>query len=243
MRCAKCHSHKYDPISQKEYYQLYAFFNQTEDADTTDERPKLPFPTKEQQEVVAKLQAEYMQIRQQIYTYTDEFKAAATEWENEAKKQAGWVVVKPTAMTAASGSKMTRQDDDSVLVEARRPSRETYTVTILAGTKPITGIRLEVLPDKSHPKGGVGRAENDGNFVLSRFAVAAKPKDGPASKLSIASAAADFSQDQYPVEHAIKNPNPRKNGWAVAPKQLDIHSAAFTLADPYTPAEGTQLEI
>src|SRR5262245_7444554 len=75
--CAKCHSHKYDPISQKEYYQLYAFFNQTEDADTGDERPRLPTPTKDQQEIVTRLQAEYMRVRQELHTYTEDFKTAA----------------------------------------------------------------------------------------------------------------------------------------------------------------------
>ncbi len=38
VNCAQCHDHKYDPVSQKEYYQLYAFFNSTEE-------PKLPIPT------------------------------------------------------------------------------------------------------------------------------------------------------------------------------------------------------
>lgn len=238
MGCAKCHSHKYDPISQKEYYQFYAFFNQTEDADTGDEKPKIATPSKEQQALLAKLQVEYMQVRQQLYTYSDEFKETAAKWEEMARSRAGWAVVKPTQMTAASGSKMKLLDDGSVLAEARKPARETYTVRIPAGTKQITAIRLEVLPDKSHPRGGVGRADNDGNFVLSRFAARVNDKE-----LSIAWAAADFSQDQYPVDHAIKNPDPKKHGWALAPKQLDIHSAMFALAEPFAPKEGDELEI
>ena len=41
MACAQCHTHKYDPISQVEYFRLFAFFNNTEDADRKDETPVL----------------------------------------------------------------------------------------------------------------------------------------------------------------------------------------------------------
>jgi len=50
MGCAKCHSHKFDPITHNEYYRFYAFFNQTADADRGDESPVVPAPTSEMQE-------------------------------------------------------------------------------------------------------------------------------------------------------------------------------------------------
>ncbi len=52
--CAKCHSHKFDPITQREYYQGYAIFNQTADADRGDESPTMKFPTREEQERIAR---------------------------------------------------------------------------------------------------------------------------------------------------------------------------------------------
>ena len=52
--CAQCHDHKYDPLSQKEYFQLYDIFNQTEDADRNDEYPTLNYLQKADQRELLK---------------------------------------------------------------------------------------------------------------------------------------------------------------------------------------------
>lgn len=56
--CAQCHDHKYDPISQREYYGLFAFFDQTADRDQADESPTLAAPTAGQQRQLDALDAE-----------------------------------------------------------------------------------------------------------------------------------------------------------------------------------------
>jgi hypothetical protein len=41
INCAQCHNHKYDPISQEEFFRIFAIFNQSQDADLRDESPLL----------------------------------------------------------------------------------------------------------------------------------------------------------------------------------------------------------
>jgi hypothetical protein len=59
--CAACHDHKFDPISQKEYYQLFAFFNNLDgppdNSGVKSPAPSLTLPTPEQSQKLIELQA------------------------------------------------------------------------------------------------------------------------------------------------------------------------------------------
>ncbi len=61
--CAQCHDHKYDPISQREFFGIYAFFNQTGDSDKGNDAPLLNVASAAERERAQELEAEIAELR------------------------------------------------------------------------------------------------------------------------------------------------------------------------------------
>ncbi|HYT93384.1 MAG TPA: DUF1553 domain-containing protein, partial [Gemmataceae bacterium] len=79
--CAQCHDHKYDPFSQEEYFKVYAIFNQTEDADRSDNSPLLTMISPEEQKQKAKLEGEIAGLQKRLNQSGPDFEAALKRWE------------------------------------------------------------------------------------------------------------------------------------------------------------------
>lgn len=73
--CVQCHEHKYDPFPHREFYELFAFFDQTADADRDDDAPLLRAPTLRQQAMAKVLELELTRLRQQLVVEAEPFAA------------------------------------------------------------------------------------------------------------------------------------------------------------------------
>ncbi len=222
--CCQCHDHKYDPLTNKEYFQLFAIFNNTADANRGDESPLLNVFTDEQKAKKAKLEADVAAVEAKFKERAPALAAGQAAWEREAAAgPPDWTVLTPDAAESSGGATLTKQADGAVLASGENPSKDVYTITAKTDLKHITGFRLEALTDPSLPSNGPGRA---GNFVLSAF----KVKAGPAEQ-RFGSARADFEQQGFPVAAAIAGKG-GDAGWAVSPQQGKDHTAVFVLETP-----------
>lgn len=174
MGCTECHTHKYDPITQREYYSFFSFFNQTEDNDQPSEAPTVAVATPEQQQKLAQINAEIAKLQAQMDDPAT-LGVKQAEWESTVRDHnAGWTVLDPTSLASTAGATLTKQLDGSILASGASASTDTYTFSAAPQLKGITAFRVEALPDSSLGAQGPGRSGH-GNFVLNDFRVGLQP--------------------------------------------------------------------
>jgi hypothetical protein len=232
MACAQCHDHKFDRISQKDYYRMLAFFDNAEYRveglgevvrDKWIVEPDLELAPAE---VIAKrdaLKAEAAALKKSVEE--SDLSAELAAWETAlAEKPPRWTVLRPAQSSSLHGATLVSAKDGSLLVSGPVADKETYTVTATLPSAAITAFRLEALPDPSLPAGGPGRSSS-GNFVLTRFAVSTA-----AAAVPLARAEADFSDEGRSVAQAVDDAE--DSGWSIDGQQGRAHTAIFLPARP-----------
>src|SRR5688572_13971607 len=172
MACAQCHTHKYDPLTQKEYFELYAIFNQSEDADRSDESPVIEFYTEPQKEQRAAWGAEIAALSRKLSDAKPAHVAAAEKWARDFPVRIEWQIATPAAVKSAKDAKMNVEAEGQVAVTGGA-KKDTYTIELpTAGAMPVTGVRLEALPLEVAPPNRP--AGEKGGFVVTRVKAGVK---------------------------------------------------------------------
>jgi hypothetical protein len=238
LTCARCHTHKYDPILHREYYGLYAIFNNLNesvmDGNKPNPDPFIKVPTPEQTRREAELKKLLADGRKKLDAPIPDLDKAQPTWEAKwrEKLSEGWTVLKPETVTSTNGTEFTIADDNAVLASGTNPPKDIYEIKLPVTPGALAAVRLETLPHESLPQKGSGRAD-DGNFRLSEFEAEITYADtnSKPTKIKFTQALADSARAGN--EAALAIDGKAETGWQADTNGLtDTHAALFLPADP-----------
>lgn len=250
--CARCHDHKFDPITQKEYFQLFAFFNNIDEKGVDGVGPS---PTPQMTVSVPGLDAELARQRVRVAELgnrlaerADELRQDRLAWEERvsaildtAMSDTLWIVPEPTEQMSANKMNFTVLADRSVLVHGDNPLNDVQSIRVPIESGWTRAIRLEALPHESLNQAAFARSF-DGSFVLSGFEVELNERDQAARKLEIRSAIAASSRLSWSVAGCLdQNTN---TGWSTDPNlPANQHRALFLLDQSIEGKPGSYLTL
>jgi hypothetical protein len=205
IQCARCHDHKHDPISQVEYYRLFAFLN-------NDEETQPVIYSAAERAKIAELTGQIKQIEADLKQSAPNWQEQMAVWEQTAlQNQTHWTVL-PLESGGDNSEHYLAMRDGSYLSQGYVPTKLNATFRWTHNSSlPITAFRLELLTDPSLPGGGPGRSLN-GSCALTEFAVDAAPAADPSkvTRVKFASATADFDPPETPLDEFFDDQTDRR---------------------------------
>ena len=228
--CAVCHDHKFDPISQAEFYQLSAFFNsldgQEMDQNVKDHQPSIKVPSEQQQTRLAELEQLERDTLAGLMGELPQADAGLEAWIASLRSPDESVESEPVPLNVTelhatadnTGEGISIQtvtpDGEQPLIEVtgENPARSDYTIT---ATLPATGrgyrtLRLEVLPLENDRVGRTG-----GNAVISEVVVQMQQPDGTFADVGLRGATASYAQKGFDLQTLIDGKINDTDGWGL----------------------------
>ena len=235
--CARCHAHKFDPITQEDYYALQAVFAGVVKGDVSyDEDAAVRKQRQRWQSLIVAADK-----RDPAILLATENAPLLDAWLAQRGTGARWQPLDAETFLSAEGATLTRNADGVILVSGVLPERDAYTITASTLPERITALRLNVLPHDSLPVRGPGRAGN-GNLHLSEIELRVFEPGATEGRVEkIRGATADFNQDGWGIERALDGDI--KTAWGIHPAEGQAHHAVFVLAEPLTLKPGARLTI
>ncbi|WP_013627995.1 PSD1 and planctomycete cytochrome C domain-containing protein [Rubinisphaera brasiliensis] len=255
-QCAQCHTHKYDPLTQHDYYRMFAFLNNTHDA-------VIPVYTESEEEQRRQILAEIHAIEAALKQQHPDWQQEMAAWEAGIREDVqNWEVLEPLE-TPFEGQKFRVLPDHSIVSEGFAPKGSSPEFLTKSNQQQITGMRLELLTHPQLPRRGPGRSIR-GTAAVTEFKVYVAPADQPDKKteVKIVSATADVNpthapQPEYlhnrngkddrvtgPIEYAIDGDN--KTAWTTDSdpgRRNQARKAVFVFEQPVGFEQGTLIFV
>jgi hypothetical protein len=188
-QCAQCHSHKFDPLTQDEYYGMFAFLNNSYEAQSWVYTPV-------QLRTLADLRTRIAAVEQRIRAARPNWAKELAAWEQGlAKRHIAWEPLVALELNSISGLNHPTQEADRSLLMIGHPSDDVFMIAApdLTG---VTGLQLEVLTHGDLPQNGPGRSRS-GTWAVRELEVFAKKPGGKDwEKLKLVNATTDFSEPE-----------------------------------------------
>ncbi|MSQ93390.1 MAG: DUF1553 domain-containing protein [Gemmataceae bacterium] len=196
--CAQCHDHKYDPVSQEEYFRLYAIFNQTEDSDKSDNTPNMTVITATELKQKADLEATIAKLEKNLLAANPKIDEAQAKWQADKKAtdKAPANIKKILAVDAKKRS-AAQQLEVTKYYRATLPEFKAVADQTAATRKQYDGVKgvpTPIMKELSDKQKRVTKIHVRGNFLDQSKEVQpgapaflhALPKDQPANRLTLA---------------------------------------------------------
>lgn len=235
--CARCHNHKFDPISQEDYYALQAVFAGVLKGDI----PYDPIPATAKRRRELTQLSDLVKKKDPSALHSDLAKSLLASLPNNQLAVPTWQSLPMTSFVSLEGATLTKENDGTIIASGHSPDTDTYVVTGKTNAKRISAIRIDLLPHDSLPMRGPGRCQN-GNLHLSEVIVQSfSPTTSVSTPVKITRVTADFNQVGWGIERAIDG-DP-KTAWGIHPAVGVPHHAVFELETPIDTEQNTELTI
>ena len=250
----QCHSHKYDPLTQTEYYRMFAFINNCHEAQITVYTPQQQDEWKSTRSLINK-------IEDRLREANPDWPERMAAWEESVRQErrSDWTVVHVKHVDSG-GQKYYMLDDGSILAAGYAPTMHTTEFVTDVKTAKISALRLELLNDPNLPHGGPGRSIY-GTCALTEFQVEAAPLDHPKQRISLkfSKATADVNPPERELEKIFDNRSGQRRvtgpiefandgnnytAWGIdmGPGRSNVpRKAVFVLDKPLEAAKGVRL--
>jgi hypothetical protein len=234
MTCCRCHTHKYDPLTQKEYYQLFAFFNSLDvpimDNNLPHPDPFMKIPSARQAERQAWLKDSIAEADKKIAAPIPELDEQQPEWQRKWHEtlSRGWEPLSLTVAASNHPAVFKSLDDKSVTVESS--GEAVWDISAKLGSGTLGGIRLETLPD-----------DKADAFRVSEIEAELVTGSESPRKLKFQLAASDTFAEKNGVASAIDGK--ADTFWSAPKTEKDPHLAVFLLKEPQTFSESSTLKL